>query len=100
MTAAAAIQSIHSAGIRRIAPRPAATLFSALAFVILGAGIAAATQTHAAPPVAKPASFVLMDEGQDAVSAGRPAHRLCRSPIRYFGTAEPRQLPDCKRIDG
>lgn len=100
MTAALATDRIvHPAGIRRISPRLAATLFSALAFVTLGAGLAAATQTHLAAPVAKPAAFVL-EEGQHAVATGRPAHRLCRSPIRYFGTAEPRQLPDCKRIDG
>lgn len=84
--------------LRRIAPRPAATLFSALAFVIFGAGIAAATQTHIAQPIAKPVSFVATETGTDAVSTGRAAHRLCRSPIRFFGTAEPRQMPDCKRI--
>jgi len=89
--------TLHSAGIARIDTRRASTVMAALSLVMLVAGFAASTQAHAAPVIAKPVQFLSDEAGHGVASGGRTAHRLCRSPIRFLGTAEGRQAPDCKR---
>jgi hypothetical protein len=88
---------LHPAILRRIDVRVASTLLSALSVLTVIAGIVASTQTHATPVIAKPVQFISDDVAQGALAAGRSVHRLCRSPIRFLGTAESRQVPDCKR---
>ncbi len=84
-------------GLRRIDARLASAVLSTLSVLTVAAGILASTQAHATTPVAKPVQFISDDVAQGAIAGGRSAHRLCRSPIRFLGTAEPRQVPDCKR---
>ncbi|MBL8570132.1 MAG: hypothetical protein JNK84_13765 [Phreatobacter sp.] len=90
--------SLRKTGIARIDVRSASAVMAALSLVMLFAGFAASTQVHAAPVIAKPVQFLSDETGHGVASGGRAAHRLCRSPIRFLGTAEGRQSPDCKRI--
>jgi hypothetical protein len=89
---------LHTYGLSRIDVRVASALLSALSVLTVVAGIAASTQAQATPVIAKPIQFISDDVAQGALAGGRSAHRLCRSPIRFLGTAEPRQVPDCKRV--
>jgi hypothetical protein len=88
---------LQPAGLRRIDVRFASAILSGLSVLTVVAGIASSTQTQATPVIAKPVQFISDDVAPGAMAGGRPAHRLCRSPIRFLGTAEARQVPDCKR---
>lgn len=89
--------ALRKTGIARIDTRRASAVMAALSLVMLVAGFAVSTQAHAAPAIAKPVQFLSDEAGHGVASGGRAAHRLCRSPIRFLGTAEGRQVPDCKR---
>lgn len=80
-------QNHRTAGIARINGRLASSVLSMLAMVTLVAGIASATQSHAFAIRTTPVPTVTDDCAHPAASNGRSAHRLCRSPIRFFGTA-------------
>jgi hypothetical protein len=88
---------LPASGLRGIRPTVASALLSALSIITVVAGIAASTQAQAAPDMAKPAPFISDDVAQGMMSAGRSAHRLCRSPIRFLGTAGGRDVAGCKR---
>jgi hypothetical protein len=81
----------------RIQARRAGAVMVALSVLTLLAGFAASTQAHAASAIAKPVQFLSDDADHGVAAGGRAAHRLCRSPIRFLGTAEDPRGPDCKR---
>jgi hypothetical protein len=89
--------NLRSTGIARIGARRASVVMVALSVLTLVAGFAASTQAQAAPVAAKPVQFVSDDAGYGVAAGGRAAHRLCRSPIRFLGTAGDQREPDCKR---
>lgn len=87
---------LSACGFCGIRPARASALLSVLSTLVVIAGIAASTQAGAAPGTVKPLTFVSDDVAQGTIASGRSAHRLCRSPIRFFGTADGRAMAGCK----
>jgi hypothetical protein len=87
----------RTGGLSRIDSRFASACLSLLATVIVIAGIAASTQAIALPQPTMPV-HLSADESYHTATGIRQAHRLTRSPIRFFGSAEARQIAVTKRV--
>ena len=83
----------------RINARFASGLLACLAILTVAAGIATTTQASALPQPSMPIHLSAEHVGFDALSTGRAAHRLSRSPIRFVGTAEAKQISTHKQVN-